>query len=175
MGSKIVDGSPPVQIVDIDIALTAVRGTVTLGGRPLRGRLTFSLAREGARVTLESDAEGSFGGTLPAGRTFNVQVSAQVPRVERRLVNVPVPDSGEIVLSLPDTRLGGRVVDERGRAQSRTLIAIRSLNPGSSEGAVQLHGDESGSFELRGLPPGRRCPRRTPDGLQRRSRRRPAR
>ncbi len=151
--STLVETPPSYQVVEIAIPLRWVRGTVTLGGRPLRSRLKFS-SRAGASVTLEASADGTFAGSLPEAERFDVDVSADDPTVRRNLVNVSIPASDELTLSLPDTLLRGRVVDEQRRPQPASIVTVRSMEVGAAEGGVQARSDDSGSFEIRGLEPG---------------------
>jgi hypothetical protein len=140
-------------VVEVELPLRFVQGTVKLGMLPLQCQLSFS-TRDGARVVLHAGAEGDFEGTLPGAASFNIEIAAERPCVRRTLVNVSVAESGEMQLSLPETWLDGRVVDAERRPQAAAIVTVRGMEAGAAESSVQVRSDETGMFELRGLPPG---------------------
>jgi hypothetical protein len=139
----------------LDLDVIQVKGTVHLGESPLAAELTFGGKFGSSRIKARSNNEGEFELHLPRRGEWTVQITAEAPPVNRELPKVDLrPSTGgsvaRVALELPDTRLRGRVVDEKGAAVARALVGARR----AAEPRVQQRVDEEGEFEIFGLPPG---------------------
>lgn len=147
-----IDGPGPfVREVRLDV--WTIEGKVFLGDEPLAASLAFG-GRHGLRsVEFSSDREGAFQGVLPKLGTWRVDIEASDPpfRVSRSVeVEGIGDDRGEVEIRLPDTRLVGKVLDEKGMPAADAFVGITV-----EDGISDLPTDSRGRFELRGLPPGR--------------------
>lgn len=134
----------------IPITTIRVEGTLHLGEEPLIGQLTFR--RLDTRRETESEADGKFMATLPEDGSWDVEVKAPVPAVRWRRANIPIASEAGVAtleLSLPDTHLSGRVVDENGDPQEGALVTATD-SPWEGR-AVTVRTIENGKFDLFGL------------------------
>ncbi|HET9228739.1 MAG TPA: carboxypeptidase-like regulatory domain-containing protein, partial [Thermoanaerobaculia bacterium] len=139
----------------LDLDVIQVKGTVHLGESPLAAELIFGGRFGSSRIKARSNNEGAFELHLPRRGEWTVQVTAEAPPVNRELSKVEVRPSTDgsvarLALELPDTKLQGRVVDEKGVAVPRALVGARR----AAETRVQERVDEEGKFEIFGLPAG---------------------
>jgi hypothetical protein len=146
------------NVINLQIPLVKVRGTLKLGDRPLAAKIYFGGESGGTSVPLESDAEGAFSGVLPKRDEpwSEVTVVGTLPAVKRTLRDVkvvPRPDSDEVTvdLVLPSTYVLGNVVDQEGRPVAHAIINVQTT---AHEPFVQVFGADDGSFEINGLPSG---------------------
>jgi hypothetical protein len=149
---SIVEISPHMAPVSIDIASTLVRGTILLGDQPLRARLEFRNGK-GTMIAMRSDAEGRFSGALPQDGRWDVIIFGKgaAERSQQRTVNVRSRDGvADIDLRLPDTRVAGRVVGTDG-APVTSFVRLWS-GERAFLGAAST--DEHGEFELTGIDAG---------------------
>jgi hypothetical protein len=137
----------------IDIKFLTVHGTVHLGKEPLAATLWFGGHFGSQSVELESDSDGRFHGVLPRDGWWRVDVASTAPQFEiRRKVKVDSDghDRGTVDISLPSTHFFGKVVmDDTGQPAPSAAVALST-----DEGDMNVHADDSGTFELRGLPTG---------------------
>jgi hypothetical protein len=127
-----------------------VMGTVRIGNRPLRAKLTF-LGQKNGTASTSSDDEGRFIIRLPHPdqRVWDVEITAEQPYVDRTVEHFEIDGSKEVAIHLPDGTVRGEVVDEAGTPVPRPLIHfVRSA------GAVDVFGTEAGTFSITGLAPG---------------------
>lgn len=148
--------APPVEI---SLPLLAVEGRVTLGGEPVRARLTFGGIQATGSVAMISDPEGRFRGHLPYGGTWPLSVLLERGGAEQTQPRVSVTASSDgapawLEIDLPDTRVKGRVVDAGGRPVRHVRIRVWRSGSSPQEGLSQVTADEGGAFELRALPEG---------------------
>ncbi len=148
------DGAP----VALRLDLVEVEGTVTLGGEPVGAALMFGGTFGDSRQRFDADEAGEFSGLLPRAGDWPVEVKAAEPDIEVFLPRVEVrPLKGEtrarVEIALPDTRLRGRVVDERRRPVSTALLDVTPSGDPGNRGMQKLVGPD-GEFEIRGLPEG---------------------
>jgi hypothetical protein len=145
------EGSGP-HLVEVRPVL--VDGLVTLGDEPLLAGVTF---RGPATFEMDSDLAGRFRGYLPRVGEWDVEVRASEPPVRRRMraVEVELEDGGSravLHLRVPDTRLRGTVVDERGAPVAGADVTATDPLHSSREVTVTTGGD--GEFEIHGLDAG---------------------
>lgn len=136
----------------IEVSVITLEGTVRLGQEPLRARLWFGGRSGAVSVAMESDDEGRFHGVLPSEGDWRVDVEAAEPRLRTRArLDVSAGRSGKATadIALPDTRVFGTVVDERGRPVPRAEVVVLGERVEVAEEA-----DAVGGFEVRGLPEG---------------------
>lgn len=151
-----LDASPSPVFLDLDVV--RVVGTVTLGESPLSAVLTFGGRFGAPRIKARSDEDGHFELVLPRAGEWIVHVASEAPPIIREVPKVlveprPGKDVAEIELKLPDTWLRGRVVDESNKRVAGAIVNVKTSGT-KVEPQVQGRSDESGEFELFGLPPG---------------------
>lgn len=151
-------GTPPLSL---RLGFVAVAGRVRLREQGLRARLVFVNEAGGEPVTLTSDDEGRFQGTLPVApdaveSLWTVEAHATQPPVRRRVPGVRVePAPGEarawLDLALPIVAVRGTVVSEEGQLQSGVPVTFEDTSTRTRTVAAT---DDAGSFEVLELPPG---------------------
>lgn len=139
-------------VLEIRLPLVEVRGRVTLGDEPIAATLWFGGAYGERRVRFEADAEGRFEGLLPEEGLWPVHLvsGAENLRLPLKPVEVKVSEGksfAQVEIRVPDTRLAGEVVDERGRKVARAAVSLLNTS-------AEVETDSDGEFELRGLEPG---------------------
>jgi hypothetical protein len=139
--------------LDIDIPVVEVEGTVLLGGEPLAATLWFGGKNGSTRIRFDADAKGRFVGMLPRQGSWRVSLVAEAAKLKLSLKPIEVKvASGQrrarVEIKVPDTRLGGEVVDENGHKVAQAVVSTYDRDPSD----VQT--DDSGEFELRGLSAG---------------------
>lgn len=161
-GSKWLDRSLQVTSTGLDelveIPAVDVRGTIRRGTDPVAGTLWFEGEGPFWRVRLEADEEGVFEGFLPAEGEFPVELhEATTDEPRLRLPPVAVHQrAGEsharVEIKIPDTRLEGVVVDERGEPVAEAdILAIHAQQ---RSGKQRFRADRAGRFRIRGLREG---------------------
>ncbi len=133
-----------------------VRGQIHLGDEPLQATLWFGGKSGPLRARFDSDETGKFEGLLPREGTWNVELLSGEEGLQLRLppieVRKPAGKSyATVEIRVPDTRLQGQVVDERGQPVARASILVKPLARALPSFAET---DDEGSFEVRGLTPG---------------------
>lgn len=142
-------GTPPVPI---EVKLIEVAGRLRFGREPVAGTLWFGGRNGTARVKMAADAEGRFLGVLPRGGAWLLEIESTSPLLRlRTVVEVASRRSGKasVDVDLPNTRLFGRVLDERGRPAPRAEVLVEGRDP-----LQPTETDEAGDFEIRGLREG---------------------
>jgi hypothetical protein len=137
---------------DVEIEVITVEGLLKLGKEPLRGTLAFGGERGAVSVTMEADEEGRFAGVLPREGVWRVDVEAASPEISTHVKTEVRADRlgrSKIEISLPDTRLFGRVLTERDRPAAGARVEVST--PVFIE---QVETDEKGEFVFRALPEG---------------------
>jgi hypothetical protein len=143
---------------EIQLAVIAVEGEITLGEAPLPARIYFGGRSGRISIAMAADEEGQFSGLLPHAGEWAVDVAAEEPALYRRLAGVKVPDSeggapARVVIELPDTTLSGEVVDAEGHPVADATVLIAPVV--QQEKLSPIRTQEDGSFESRGFAPGR--------------------
>jgi Carboxypeptidase regulatory-like domain len=136
----------------IEIGAVSVRGRVLFGKEPIAATLWFGGRSGAVRVEMESDEEGSFEGMLPRDGAWRVYVRSADDEVEASTkVSIEANEKGRasVTVSLPDTHLFGRVVDEQSKP-----VAGASVEVETGQDGLQVWTDAQGKFQVRGLPPG---------------------
>ncbi len=148
-----------------DLPMVAVIGTVTMDEMPVPGTLNLEADESMRKIRFEVDEEGTFSGFLPAETWWWVEVlPAEQQGVSLALDRIEIEADGggevvELVIEVPDTRLGGEVVDSRGEPVGDAVVRIvRDRDVGKRRrGGMrlsQLSSAADGRFEIRGLSPG---------------------
>jgi hypothetical protein len=134
----------------IDLVARGVKGTITLGEKPLEATLTF--LRNELSATATSNKDGEFTIELPGKETeWVVDVKSDVPEIVRRLRRVVVEDDA-VHIALPTAMILGESVSERGEPAPFAIINISNLDdPELTQGSSA----EDGHFAVGGLAPGR--------------------
>jgi hypothetical protein len=136
----------------LEVRWISVEGRVRLGDVPLRASLWFGGRSGTTSMRMESDEKGRFQGVVPRSGLWRIEVEAPEPVVQTwSLTDVSGgrSDKARVDIELPDTRVFGRVVDERNRPVAHANVLLE----GESLDQLQL-ADDSGSFTVRGLPEG---------------------
>jgi hypothetical protein len=149
-GQMIEPGMAPLPI---RIDRVVVRGTVTLGGEPVKARLTFNDSA-GKRVRMTSDAEGRFEGAIAGSERsrWSVEVTPDDTRATITLRKVRIePRDGvaDVEIELPDGRISGKTIDEAGQPVRASLRVY-----GEDDSASTTAGAD-GTFSIAGLEPGK--------------------
>ncbi len=153
-------------------ATGVVTGVVTSGGQALEGATVMVLDGRGwsQMVRVETDASGAFRaeGVVPGeGVTVRVSTSGGVAKSET--VEVLAEGEAQVAIDFKTTLLRGRLLTTEGAAVSGAWIAIERTSGGSardwSNVAAQTTSSAEGTFEAKGLEPGRYQVRVTGGGL----------
>lgn len=145
----------PKTTVHVSLAGIPVRGHIRLGDEPLAAALWFRGPSPAQQGRFRSDEKGRFEGVLATEGTWTVDLVSSAERMQIRLDPVeirklPGQSHARVDLRVPDTRLRGSVVDERGRAvpHADLLFVVPQKLPS------KVATDEEGTFDVRGLPVG---------------------
>jgi len=134
------------------VALVPVAGRVRAGETPLESDIRFD--SEAGQVTMHSDRDGMFAGSLPAEGQWNVAASTMKDGPWIYLDDVDVTKNEEgiarVDLDFPATHLRGRVVDEDGAAIARGNVLV--LRKGHLLASMNV--DAQGEFSAIGIAPG---------------------
>jgi len=157
LGNRFVSQDLRVQSAEdarlsIEIDLISVRGKALFGKEPLAATLSFGGTNGAVRSVMEADAKGEFDGVLPREGVWIVDIRAQDPDLKTHAqVDIHADDRGRasVTLTVPDTHLHGKVVDEEGRPVPRASVSLRSQRQ-----SLKVSTEDSGGFEVRGLPEG---------------------
>ncbi len=148
------------------IEVVPVRGSVTLGGEPLKADVLFGSGSNA--IAFESGEDGLFRGHLPREGAWPVRVEMGTKTGGVRLAVDPVTvrrrsgkSYAEIELELPNTVLEGKVT-KNGKPAKALVVALRKQtnsvaerNSGAKRASeLVVWSDEEGAFEVLGLSPG---------------------
>ncbi|HEX2835927.1 MAG TPA: carboxypeptidase-like regulatory domain-containing protein [Thermoanaerobaculia bacterium] len=132
--------------VDIRIDAVAIRGAVTMAGKPIAVTIKWYTG-EGERTTIATNDDGTFDGVLPRpGRWYVDLRRGDVEYVIRKPVDVD--ESGEVEIVIPGGAVRGKIVDRAGRPTQ--ALAMLEGNGTMREMAAA----ENGTFEIGGLETG---------------------
>ena len=137
---------------DLAIEVITVEGTVKLGREPLRATLWFGGERGAVSIKMESNEDGEFVGVLPRAGIWQLAVRSDSPAVASHLrLEVAANQLGkaQVEVSLPDTRVFGRVLSEGGRP-----VPAASVEINTSVWSEKTQADDQGEFSFLGLPEG---------------------
>lgn len=132
-----------------------IQGTVRLGKEPLQATLWFGGRSAARRARFVSDQEGRFEGLLPEEGIWAVELVSEAEGLRLKLdmievQKLPGAEHAKVEVRIPNTKVRGRVVDERGQPVAQASILMASFGrPGS-----KAESDSEGNFEVRGLPAG---------------------
>jgi hypothetical protein len=113
----------------IEVQRIAVDGRLRLGTEPLRGTLWFGGQFGSRRVKMVADEEGRFTGVLSVDGFWVVDVEASEPSFRARSraeVRADRDGRATVSIDLPDTRVFGLIVDERGKPVPRAMLTLAS-------------------------------------------------
>jgi hypothetical protein len=136
-----------------EIDLVPVRGKVSIGEEPLAADLRFGGPYGSVRVAMESDKEGAFLGVLPREGSWRVDVQAAEPLLKTHAkVEVKKAPDGEafVEITLPDTQVFGKVLDENDRPVRGARVSLSSL-----VATLTTETGKDGEYDLRAVPEGR--------------------
>jgi hypothetical protein len=153
--SEAVELAPERTAFHFSLPGVRIVGHVRIGKEPLEATVLFVGKSAMRRARFESDPKGNFAGLLPDEGTWNVDLVSEKAGLKLKLdpmeVRKPAGKSyATVEIMVPDTRLRGRVVDERGNAVPRASVLFS--HPGKRPSGVST--DTAGEFEARGLAPG---------------------
>lgn len=138
--------------IEIALDLIDVEGTITLGGEPLAASLWFG-GRFGAnRAEMSSDREGKFAGVVARAGPWKVLISAPALEIESETKVEVEPDPqgiAKVEIALPDTLLGGQVVDPEGHAVEHADVILGNLSD-----VQRTTSGAQGRFRFRGVATG---------------------
>lgn len=139
--------------VAVTLDYLAVRGRLRYGDEPVAGQVWFGGRHGLVRTEVETDPDGHFEALLPRAGLWNVEVELSHPAVRRtfrRTLERGADGWAELELTVPATRIFGRVVDEAGRpvAGARAFAAV------AGEPRQTSTTDSAGRFEIEGAPIG---------------------
>lgn len=132
-----------------------ILGRVHLGAEPLQATLWFGSRSAARRARFVSDEEGRFEGLLPEEGIWGVELVSAADGLRLKLDSVevrklPGAADAKVDIRIPNTRVRGRVVDERGQPVAEASILLTSFGRPASA----AESDSEGLFEVRGLPAG---------------------
>lgn len=148
-GTLFFEGPGP-HMHRIELSQVYVKGTLVVGDEPVPGTLWFGGRFGGERMEFHADSSGQFQGALTRAGSWVVDVDSLGGTVRRRvLVEAGASGTARVTISLPNTRIFGRVLDETGKPASQAEILLRdALFP------QLFQAKQDGSFDLRGLAVG---------------------
>ncbi len=156
--------SPDSAPLSLLVPAVAMRGTITLGDKPLAAAITFR-DPSGVDRQFSSDESGEFSGYIRSDiEAWEVRVrGASVTRTLSGVRPAVTGSEASVELKLPATTLRGVVVDKNDKPVKACIVSYQSLDP--VEGTVETLTESEGRFSFEGLPPGRglasaRCRRR---------------
>ncbi|MEP0772991.1 MAG: carboxypeptidase regulatory-like domain-containing protein [Acidobacteriota bacterium] len=148
---ELTTNSPPLEI---ELEAVAVEGEVRLGEKePLSAELFFGGRRGRERIAAHSGIDGWFATVLPRAGKWIIDVESVDPPVTARLRDVvverpPAGESSRVRLVVPDTRLEGKVVNERHQPVAGATVTALAR---ASQSVEQLLSGPDGRFAFRGL------------------------
>ena len=153
--SEAVELAPERTAFHFSLPGVRIVGHVHIGKEPLEATVWFVGKSALQRARFESDPKGGFTGLLPDVGVWDVDIVSEKAGLKLKLDPVEVrKPSGKsyavVEIKVPDTRLRGRVVDQRGNAVPRA--SVRLTSPRKRPSGVST--DTAGEFEVRGLAPG---------------------
>jgi len=147
------DFGPDSDPFHISLDFTRVVGQLRLGRKPLAGTLSFGGTSGAVSVHMNADRTGRFEGLLPEEGAWSVAVNTSQPRLTRFLSNVQVAKNSSgyafVDINLPNTKLVGVAVDERGQPVVNATATV--FRRGIGERPQHLLTNKEGEFEFRAL------------------------
>lgn len=133
----------------IELALSAIGGTVLLGDEPIAAELRFGGNGGAEQIKTTAGAEGRFEVTLPRSGRWKIDVESAAHEIDTVVELTIEKDQRDLTIELPDTEVAGWVVDAEGARLPRAQVIVQS-----SAGVVMKDAAADGSFRLRGIAPG---------------------
>jgi hypothetical protein len=143
------------RLIEVVLTSQQVRGTVTLGDRPIAAA-TINFGGENG-PGLITDERGRFEGEVPpiADEISMLLVTSSAPDIKRmlRLKGERSPDGDlQFDIVLPATVIAGRTVNEDGSIEPDAIVTLQSRE--HDEFFEQMFTDENGAFQFEGFEPG---------------------
>lgn len=157
LGNRLYSDSLDVEAASaaqrIEIKLIDLEGSLRLGDEPLAATLWFDGRSMAGSIRMESDTEGSFHGVLPREGVWRIEIESQEPALRtwtRAKVQAGRSGRATLTLDLPDARVFGRVVDERGQPipEAQVVLIAEGIDP-----VMAVTGADA-TFDVRALPEG---------------------
>ncbi len=139
----------------VEIGAVRVRGAATRGTEPIDGELIFGTRNRRPSVSMKIDEEGSFEGYLPFEGEWALELDRGGHHHFLDAVNVEVPagkSHAEIEVSLPDTLVKGKVVEDGKAVEGAVVVVLRDA--GRLEKELFATSDEDGEFVFSGMRAG---------------------
>ncbi len=147
-----IDGEESARHV-VSVRWIVVEGTLRHGKEPLAGTLWFGGEHGAVSVRMDADSDGRFGGILPKGANWVVEIAASAPplRLVRRVeVKAGTDGKADLDLVIPSGRVFGRVVDEN----DRPVEAANVLLSPEDEFLLTQVSTKQGGFDFQSVPAG---------------------
>lgn len=145
---------PGEQPLYLDVPTIDVEGTFRAGSEPLRGRLIFGGFHGAPHVVLWSDEDGNFEGQLPREGEWDLdaEIDGRLVSLEKVLVEPRGGRPARLDIRLANTRFHG-IVRHRDEPVEGAKIWGHLQTAGNS-GRFNVHTDEKGEFDVKGLAAG---------------------
>jgi len=137
----------------VSVRWIEVKGSLSRGKEPIAGTLWFGGEHGAVSVRMDADAEGHFGGILPKGADWVVEIAASDPslRLVRRVeVKAGTDGKANLEIVVPDGRVFGRVLDDN----DRPIEAANVLLSPRDEFSLSQSSTKQGSFDFQSVPTG---------------------
>lgn len=145
-----VELDPSSPVLPIDLEFARVRGRLLVDDRPTRGTLDFGGKHRVPRVRAEADESGQFEAVLPRWGDWRVDVeiaSLEIETEEQVEIAKPLRKPfAEVEISIQDGRVRGLVETRDGEPVAGARVRVDAAK------TIWRTTDESGRFEVRGLP-----------------------
>ncbi|MEM6455581.1 MAG: carboxypeptidase regulatory-like domain-containing protein, partial [Acidobacteriota bacterium] len=153
----------------IVLDLITIDGTLTLGDAPLAAQVFFGGQRGMTSLMMKADDEGRFGGIVPRGGDWLVEIVSAEPRIARKIAGVAVAPAADGVatvdIALENRVVRGRVLGADGEplrdARVQVMLAEQTEKPQLNaqmldpEGTFAFAGLDDGQYVVQALEPRR--------------------
>ncbi len=151
---ELAPGDSPLRLF---VPLIHIDGILTQSGERISGHLWFGRRNGAEKSHLFAGQDGRFHGFLAREGSWPVEVQPVSRSTTTTLEAVevmidPETDKAFVELRLPNTRLGGRVIDPSGAPVIEAAVSALSIK--ERRPAASAFSDSLGRFEFSGLAPG---------------------
>jgi hypothetical protein len=137
----------------VSVRWIEVKGSLSRGKEPIAGTLWFGGEHGAVSVRMDADADGHFGGILPKGADWVVEIAASDPplRLVRRVeVDAGTDGKANLEIVIPNGRVFGRVIDENDRPAEAANVLLSPAN----DFLLTQSSTKQGSFDFQCVPAG---------------------